>query len=835
MSFRRRSRSPDRREKIDYDGLFAVAAPASSFASRIARSGKTLDQRLEGLREHLLPGGALQGLMLKPEETAVATCVAEDGSEGSAKLLPSNLDRQLRGPVRIVRRNSPLAPARHFVSFLQGGDMRLVGDFTQQRKMPLQWRVNGFLSGDEHRNATVAQDPRQPRSMLDKLQMASGGPENLRKRFQRVKFVQDGNSLELPPVTLAQEMDVMFPKNEEAIDDDVPAALDAAFEALLNYQVDDDAGVDDHGDSDEPESGEYDEAMDVGRWGAEDRKRARPVEEEEKPEKKAPAPPPVQESFVVEIRGLAEDTVSESEVRNHFKLHKPTGVREINGRWLIEFDNRFARDAAIRDLQRSRIGFQPISLSAVRESMMGLPETPLAGVSVGGVAVESANAPRREDLESDARRRVRVKLQELVKQRIVSDRFTPLLEEAMDKWKRKCLDHDVQGVDNSGNDYFGSSAASSAAAQESSMFQVPVTVKGELDRGGEKENALFKTSFRVKDERMPTPKPPSALQLDGIRIDVGNNVVDEGDTGMVAAHLKNDPQLMDQYNATVYRRKDWRPHEEDGPDPWDTIPEISSDEEELATLPVADVSFVVGSDGLDDEDRGYLEQVRGGMDTTGRSGVRGDEFGGARLIPVPEIKHAPKSRGRLLVKTTGVDSSHQHVLTQQGSNTRGRRLEQRMESGPTAAMQFNQLQKRQKSLKFARSLIHNWGLFAMEQIDPNEMVIEYIGEVVRQRVADHREKNYERRGIGSSYLFRVDEDTIIDATEKGNVARFTNHSCEPNCRAEIIMVNKAPKIVFYATKRIEAGEEITYDYKFAPEIEKIPCYCGAESCSGSLN
>lgn len=44
-------------------------------------------------------------------------------------------------------------------------------------------------------------------------------------------------------------------------------------------------------------------------------------------------------------------------------------------------------------------------------------------------------------------------------------------------------------------------------------------------------------------------------------------------------------------------------------------------------------------------------------------------------------------------------------------------------------------------------------------------------------VADMREKRYVQEGIGSSYLFRVDHDTIIDATKCGNLARFINHCC----------------------------------------------------------
>jgi len=57
------------------------------------------------------------------------------------------------------------------------------------------------------------------------------------------------------------------------------------------------------------------------------------------------------------------------------------------------------------------------------------------------------------------------------------------------------------------------------------------------------------------------------------------------------------------------------------------------------------------------------------------------------------------------------------------------------------------------------------------------MVIEYVGTSLRQSVADLREKQYEASGIGSSYLFRVDGETIIDATKTGNLARFINHSC----------------------------------------------------------
>ncbi|RUS91880.1 hypothetical protein EGW08_000282 [Elysia chlorotica] len=150
-------------------------------------------------------------------------------------------------------------------------------------------------------------------------------------------------------------------------------------------------------------------------------------------------------------------------------------------------------------------------------------------------------------------------------------------------------------------------------------------------------------------------------------------------------------------------------------------------------------------------------------------------------------------------------------------------------------LKFNQLQFRKKQLRFAKSGIHDWGLFAMEPIAADEMVIEYVGEKIRQPIADLREKHYEKTGIGSSYLFRVDHETIIDATKCGNLARFINHSCNPNCYAKIITVDGFKKIVIYSKRDIDVNEEITYDYKFPFEEDKIPCLCGSQGCRGYLN
>jgi histone-lysine N-methyltransferase SETD1 len=86
------------------------------------------------------------------------------------------------------------------------------------------------------------------------------------------------------------------------------------------------------------------------------------------------------------------------------------------------------------------------------------------------------------------------------------------------------------------------------------------------------------------------------------------------------------------------------------------------------------------------------------------------------------------------------------------------------------------------------------------------MIIEYVGDRVRQRVADLREAKYDMQGVGSSYLFRIDEDTVIDATKMGGIARFINHSCTPNCTAKIIRVDNSKRIVIYALRDIGKGK-----------------------------
>ncbi|CAK8676672.1 unnamed protein product [Clavelina lepadiformis] len=186
---------------------------------------------------------------------------------------------------------------------------------------------------------------------------------------------------------------------------------------------------------------------------------------------------------------------------------------------------------------------------------------------------------------------------------------------------------------------------------------------------------------------------------------------------------------------------------------------------------------------------------------------------------------------------TSSSNSSSAVATEKSREARHmmRRIASEFGADASDLLKYNQLMFRKKSVKFKRSRIHGWGLFAEETIGADEMVIEYVGELVRSLVADRREVDYTKRGIGSSYLFRIDGDHIIDATKCGNYARFMNHSCNPSCYAKVITVEGAKKIVIYSKDVIKPSDEITYDYKFPIEDVKIPCYCGAPNCRGTLN
>jgi len=144
---------------------------------------------------------------------------------------------------------------------------------------------------------------------------------------------------------------------------------------------------------------------------------------------------------------------------------------------------------------------------------------------------------------------------------------------------------------------------------------------------------------------------------------------------------------------------------------------------------------------------------------------------------------------------------------------------------------------REQHLRFDKSQIHGWGVYAETPIRMGDMINEYRGELIVNAVADKREKEYEKLKM-DDYMFRIDTCTVCDATMLGNVARYINASCSPNCYTQIITAGENKRIVIYAKRDIRRGEELCYDYKFNLEedqCKRIPCHCGAVNCRGFMN
>jgi SET domain-containing protein len=117
-----------------------------------------------------------------------------------------------------------------------------------------------------------------------------------------------------------------------------------------------------------------------------------------------------------------------------------------------------------------------------------------------------------------------------------------------------------------------------------------------------------------------------------------------------------------------------------------------------------------------------------------------------------------------------------------------------------------------------RSGIHGWGVFAIESIPKNKRIIEYAGEKISARESARREARYLKRG--HIWCFKLNSRWVRDAAVGGNVARYINHSCRPNCYVHIV----GDVIWIRAARTIRKGEEITYDYA-TDGAKIIPCRC----------
>lgn len=142
-----------------------------------------------------------------------------------------------------------------------------------------------------------------------------------------------------------------------------------------------------------------------------------------------------------------------------------------------------------------------------------------------------------------------------------------------------------------------------------------------------------------------------------------------------------------------------------------------------------------------------------------------------------------------------------------------------------------------------RSAIHGTGVFATAPIAKGERIIEYRGQRRTHEDVDAGEEGSAESG--HTFLFTLNDEYVIDGARRGNVARWINHSCSPNCDSIIEEAegdDRTKDRVFIEAKRaIKPGEELTYNYGITlgephtARLKKIwACRCGARNCTGTM-
>jgi SET domain-containing protein len=125
-----------------------------------------------------------------------------------------------------------------------------------------------------------------------------------------------------------------------------------------------------------------------------------------------------------------------------------------------------------------------------------------------------------------------------------------------------------------------------------------------------------------------------------------------------------------------------------------------------------------------------------------------------------------------------------------------------------------------------RSALHGWGVFALDPITKNTRVVQYAGEKIPAGRSKAREADQFRRG--HIWCFAVDRRWVRDAEVGGNIAKYINHACKPNCYSQVI----GDTIWIRAGRNIRRGEELSYNY-YTNGSAGIPCNC-VPGCKNTL-
>lgn len=148
-----------------------------------------------------------------------------------------------------------------------------------------------------------------------------------------------------------------------------------------------------------------------------------------------------------------------------------------------------------------------------------------------------------------------------------------------------------------------------------------------------------------------------------------------------------------------------------------------------------------------------------------------------------------------------------------------------------------------RKIALRRSPIHGNGVFAAVDIPADTTLVEYRGRRLADAEAD---RIYgDTLDTGHTFLFTLNDEYVIDANVQGNVARWINHSCEPNCQPVLVEHDGADRrldrVEIESVRDIREGEELTYDYGITlsvPHTARMKaiwaCRCGAKTCTGTM-
>ena len=128
-----------------------------------------------------------------------------------------------------------------------------------------------------------------------------------------------------------------------------------------------------------------------------------------------------------------------------------------------------------------------------------------------------------------------------------------------------------------------------------------------------------------------------------------------------------------------------------------------------------------------------------------------------------------------------------------------------------------------------------YGLRINTDLYADDFIFEYIGEVVPEGPFRRRTRQYDEEGIKHFYFMALNKGEFVDATRKGNLGRFCNHSCNPNCYVDKWNVGDKMRMGIFAKRMLKAGEELTFNYnvdRYGAEAQ--PCYCGEPNCIGFI-